>query len=79
MSNGEPGAVLEAVKDGVDALEEVDEVWRSDHEVVLTAVQANGLALEFAASSAERGSRDCACSGAGEWTRLQVCLGGTQD
>eukprot|EP00971_Amphidinium_carterae_P291593 5788537-Amphidinium_carterae.1 len=45
------GSVLEAVKEGGHALRRVDEVWRSDHEVVLTAVQMNGVALQFAAEA----------------------------
>eukprot|EP00971_Amphidinium_carterae_P046403 913511-Amphidinium_carterae.1 len=32
-------------------LEDVAEVWRGDHEVVLTAVQRDGRALEFAAET----------------------------
>eukprot|EP00971_Amphidinium_carterae_P147824 2930111-Amphidinium_carterae.1 len=38
-------------------LQEVDEIWRRDHGVVLAFVQANGLALEFA-SEALKGDRE---------------------
>eukprot|EP00971_Amphidinium_carterae_P253809 5038755-Amphidinium_carterae.1 len=51
------GRVLRAVTDGLDTLEELDEIWRSDHEVVLAAVQANGRALEVAAE-ALKGDRE---------------------
>eukprot|EP00971_Amphidinium_carterae_P305741 6076190-Amphidinium_carterae.1 len=54
-------SVLKAVGQRIprrwDALREVGEVWRSDNEVVLAAVQANGQALEFAAE-ALRGDRE---------------------
>eukprot|EP00971_Amphidinium_carterae_P145958 2893094-Amphidinium_carterae.1 len=36
---------------------QVDEVWRSDHEVVLAAVRRDGLALKFAAE-ALKGDRE---------------------
>eukprot|EP00971_Amphidinium_carterae_P087866 1738762-Amphidinium_carterae.1 len=51
--------VLEAVKkrEDVPPLAKVDAIWRSDHEVVLTAVRANWLALEFAAEGL-KGDRD---------------------
>eukprot|EP00971_Amphidinium_carterae_P195562 3880743-Amphidinium_carterae.1 len=51
--------VLEWVKQDLDgeALQDIAEVWRSDHEVVLAAVQANGRALQFAAE-ALKGDRE---------------------
>eukprot|EP00971_Amphidinium_carterae_P037856 744392-Amphidinium_carterae.1 len=51
-------SVLEAVKrQPCKALQEADEVWRSDHEVVLTAVQREGRALQFVAE-ALKGDRE---------------------
>eukprot|EP00971_Amphidinium_carterae_P230803 4580171-Amphidinium_carterae.1 len=49
--------VLEVVGQRWNALEEVGEVWRSDHGVVLSAVQHDGRALQFAAE-ALKGDRD---------------------
>eukprot|EP00971_Amphidinium_carterae_P277585 5509224-Amphidinium_carterae.1 len=43
-------SALEAVKTW-PFLKKVDEVWKSDHEVVLAAVRAHGSALEFAAEA----------------------------
>eukprot|EP00971_Amphidinium_carterae_P127561 2527296-Amphidinium_carterae.1 len=40
-----------------EALRDVDEVWKSNHEVVLAAVRANGNALQFAAE-ALKGDRE---------------------
>eukprot|EP00971_Amphidinium_carterae_P157258 3117564-Amphidinium_carterae.1 len=52
-------SVLKKVRQSWRALEQVDEVWRSDHviEVVLTAVQHDGRALQFAAE-ALKGDRE---------------------
>eukprot|EP00971_Amphidinium_carterae_P045870 902422-Amphidinium_carterae.1 len=50
--------VLQAVKKRWDSLREVDEVWKSDREVVLAAVREHmGCALEFAAE-ALKGDRE---------------------
>eukprot|EP00971_Amphidinium_carterae_P252894 5020612-Amphidinium_carterae.1 len=43
--------VLKAVRQYWEALKDVDEVWRTDREVVLTAVQHDGRALRFAAEA----------------------------
>eukprot|EP00971_Amphidinium_carterae_P097117 1922051-Amphidinium_carterae.1 len=43
--------VLKAVVRRWDALREVDEVWRSDHAVVLAAVREDERALQFAAET----------------------------
>eukprot|EP00971_Amphidinium_carterae_P328342 6460159-Amphidinium_carterae.1 len=43
--------VLKAAVLRWDALRDVDEVWRRDHAVVLTAVEANGEAFQFAAET----------------------------
>eukprot|EP00971_Amphidinium_carterae_P248756 4937945-Amphidinium_carterae.1 len=51
---------LEAVKQRKSLLV-VDEVWRSDHGVVLAAVQANGQALRFAAEALQ-GDREIVLS-----------------
>eukprot|EP00971_Amphidinium_carterae_P160723 3186848-Amphidinium_carterae.1 len=51
--------VLEAVRQSWHSLREVDEVWRSDHAVVLAAVREHGEALEFAAE-ALKGDREIA-------------------
>eukprot|EP00971_Amphidinium_carterae_P004541 91047-Amphidinium_carterae.1 len=49
--------VLKAVVQRWDALREVDELWKSDREVVLAAVQHDGRALKFAAE-ALKGDRE---------------------
>eukprot|EP00971_Amphidinium_carterae_P019725 388714-Amphidinium_carterae.1 len=51
--------VLEWVKQDLDgeALQDVAEVWRSDHEVVLAAVEHDWRALQFAAE-ALKGDRE---------------------
>eukprot|EP00971_Amphidinium_carterae_P009219 181804-Amphidinium_carterae.1 len=50
--------VLNIVNKGKwDVLREVDEVWRSNHEVVLAAVQRKGRNLQFAAE-ALKGDRE---------------------
>eukprot|EP00971_Amphidinium_carterae_P349467 6491033-Amphidinium_carterae.1 len=48
---------LEVVRQAWRALREVDEIWRSDHLVVLTAVQQNGHNLQYA-TEALRGDRE---------------------
>eukprot|EP00971_Amphidinium_carterae_P143976 2852938-Amphidinium_carterae.1 len=47
-------SVLKGVRQSWDALREVDEVWKRDREVVLTAVREHGRALQFAAEALKR-------------------------
>eukprot|EP00971_Amphidinium_carterae_P012378 243563-Amphidinium_carterae.1 len=89
----ERDSVLKAVRQSWGALRDADEVWKSDHEVVLTAVQHDRTALRFAAEALKGiasevvlaavrqhggGSRSGVAASAEAWDCPPVCLGGPE-